>query len=604
MDLDHISHMSNKLPHYKSAEDGKTISRKNNLRDYKSIEENSTKENSVKEATTDHCDRIIDVSKLSLSKFRLGSGAYGEVYATNNTRVACKRTSVDDTLGISSEFLREVSSIRALEKSKYVINLLGVSIGKDYLEYYMTRYKYNLSQFMETHKGKLKKDSIKYILFQILHGIYDADSLSISHRDLKPQNILINDDFKVAICDWGISRFMETTDDHSFTTEVQTLWYRCPELLLGKKKYSLLIEIWSAGVIMAELLMGKPLFPGDCEIDQLFQIFQLFGTPNNQTWPGVEQYPYYTKIFPQWSAKSIKDITKSPLVDDLAIDLLQNLLQMDPERRIKLVDALNHNYFDSIRSGSLVVPRNLITNFINFQSNCIKSSYMNKFVDINEKMRSLAIDWLIDIKSYFKCSHRTFFLACYYFDLYLSLLSSQFRRSQLQLLGITCLLLASKINEIYPMSIEDIVYVCNYNYKVKQVEDMEKTIVNLLDNSLYRVTEYTYLNLYRSKYKIDKVTYKRCLCTLYKCLSELKLRNYNGHDLAFGVLYSHLINSDEVSDKIIKLIGIEMDVLSEIFLVLGEIISRPVSDHKAKFYNQIINSKNVETKVIPNKPIF
>jgi len=94
---------------------------------------------------------------------------------------------------------------------------------------------------------------------------------------------------------------------------VVTLWYRAPEILLGGKQYATAVDIWSIGCIFAEMVMRAPLFPGDSEIDELFRIFRVLGTPTEETWPGVSQYRDFKPSFPKWSAKSLAKIIPVPI---------------------------------------------------------------------------------------------------------------------------------------------------------------------------------------------------------------------------------------------------------------------------------------------------
>lgn len=125
-----------------------------------------------------------------------------------------------------------------------------------------------------------------------------------------------------------------------------TLWYRAPEILLGSRNYSTPVDIWSLGCIFAEMLTRTALFPGDCEIDELFRIFRTLGTPNENVWPGVTQLPDYQETFPVWGAKRLSDVIHA---DELAIDLLSKMLIYDPAKRITAKEALQHPYFDSMR---------------------------------------------------------------------------------------------------------------------------------------------------------------------------------------------------------------------------------------------------------------
>jgi serine/threonine protein kinase len=124
------------------------------------------------------------------------------------------------------------------------------------------------------------------------------------------------------------------------THEIITLWYRPPEVLLGQDNYTTKVDSWSVGCIMAEMVNEKPLFPGDCEIGQLFKIFQILGTPNDDVWPTVTKLPDYQFTFPQWKPKDFKDVF--PDLEQEGLDLLQKLLVLDPTQRISVREALEH----------------------------------------------------------------------------------------------------------------------------------------------------------------------------------------------------------------------------------------------------------------------
>lgn len=122
-----------------------------------------------------------------------------------------------------------------------------------------------------------------------------------------------------------------------------TLWYRAPEVLLGSRHYSTAIDMWSVGCIFAEMAMRQPLLPGDSEIDQIFRIFRLLGTPDDDTWPNVRSLPDYKPSFPKWHAVDLKSQVKG--LDDAGIDLLAQMLIYDPARRVSAKQALLHPYF-------------------------------------------------------------------------------------------------------------------------------------------------------------------------------------------------------------------------------------------------------------------
>lgn len=122
---------------------------------------------------------------------------------------------------------------------------------------------------------------VKSFMFQLLQGLAYCHSHRVIHRDLKPQNLLVTNDGIIKLADFGLARAV-TIPSRCYTHEVVTMWYRPPEVLMGTKFYTTGIDIWSLGCIFAEMITGDALFRGESEIDQLFKIFQILGTPNEQ----------------------------------------------------------------------------------------------------------------------------------------------------------------------------------------------------------------------------------------------------------------------------------------------------------------------------------
>lgn len=154
----------------------------------------------------------------------------------------------------------------------------------------------------------------------MIDGIDYCHSRGIMHRDLKPQNLLIDENGTILkICDFGLARAF-SIPIRAYTHEIITLWYRGPEILLGSPKYPPGVDMWSIGCIFAEMVRNKPLWPGDSEIDMLHKIFQTLGTPDESIWPEVSSLPDFKPTFPKWRVRSIKETI--PELDDLGIDLL------------------------------------------------------------------------------------------------------------------------------------------------------------------------------------------------------------------------------------------------------------------------------------------
>ena len=159
-------------------------------------------------------------------------------------------------------------------------------------------------------------------MFQILAGINFCHARRVLHRDLKPQNLLIDKSGALKLADFGLARAFGIPV-RTYTHEVVTLWYRAPEILLGLKQYSTPVDMWSIGCIFAEMIMKRPLYPGDSEIDELFKIFRTLGTPDEETWPGVSKLPDYKPTFPNCAPLvPSRSTICSPPDDDVGI-LLQ-----------------------------------------------------------------------------------------------------------------------------------------------------------------------------------------------------------------------------------------------------------------------------------------
>lgn len=148
-------------------------------------------------------------------------------------------------------------------------------------------------------KVSLDVSQVKYIMQQLLEALDYLHSNNIMHRDIKGANVLINNKGEVKLADFGLARLLDTHLVPHYTNRVATLWYRAPELLLGSNKYTTAIDMWSLGCVFFELLTLHPLFPGDRELKVLDLIYQICGTPSEETWPGVSSLPRFDRLVPK-----------------------------------------------------------------------------------------------------------------------------------------------------------------------------------------------------------------------------------------------------------------------------------------------------------------
>lgn len=181
---------------------------------------------------------------------------------------------------------------------------------------------------------------------QLLEGLVYMHGCGVLHRDVKPQNVLITNSKIVKFADFGLARTVDIPLK-KFTREIQTLWYRAPELMLGENKYSFGVDIWALGCIFAEIVTKKPLFQGDCQIDQIYKIFQVFGTPDEIAWPEFSKLPYFKECLPRFKGVGIESMVPNLCVE--GVDLLKKLLALDPKKRISAKEALEHSFFKDIK---------------------------------------------------------------------------------------------------------------------------------------------------------------------------------------------------------------------------------------------------------------
>lgn len=299
---------------------------------------------------------IENINKLTQPKKRyeklekLGEGTYGVVYKARdfqkNTIVAIKKIRLEnEEEGMPSTAMREIAILRELDHNN-IVKLYDVAYvpAKKKLNLVFEYVEYDMKKYMKSLKEPLTKVQIKRLMRQLLEGIVHCHNRRIIHRDLKPQNLLIDPhtgDLKIA--DFGLARAF-SVPIRTLTHEIETLWYRAPEVLLGQREYSLGVDTWAIGCIFAELHERRPLFVGDSEIDQIFKIFQFHGTPAEKEWPGITQIPDFKPTFPKFKPQNPYDVFKN--MDPDGIDLTLRLIALDPSKRITAVEALKHRYFD------------------------------------------------------------------------------------------------------------------------------------------------------------------------------------------------------------------------------------------------------------------
>jgi serine/threonine protein kinase len=280
---------------------------------------------------------------------KLGEGTYGVVYKAKDLNtghiVALKKIRLElEDEGVPSTSIREISVLKELQHAN-IVRLLDVVFTAEKLQLVFEFLDQDLKKYIDS-VTEMSPSLVQSYMYQMLLGLDFCHARRILHRDLKPQNLLIDREGTLKIADLGLARAV-TIPLRQYTHEVVTLWYRAPEVLMGSKVYGIGLDMWSVGCIFAEMLNHKPLFPGDSEIDELFHIFRALGTPNEETWPGVTRFPNYQDTFPNWRPKPIQNLLPGHN-DPQALDLLRQMLAYEPTQRISSKAALNHPYFRNL----------------------------------------------------------------------------------------------------------------------------------------------------------------------------------------------------------------------------------------------------------------
>ncbi|XP_061373613.1 glycogen synthase kinase-3 homolog MsK-3-like [Gastrolobium bilobum] len=212
---------------------------------------------------------------------------------------------------------------------------------------------------------------VKLYFYQICRALaYIHNCIGVSHRDIKPQNLLVNPHtHQLKICDFGSAKVLVKGEPN--ISYICSRYYRAPELIFGATEYTPAIDIWSAGCVLGELLLGQPLFPGESGVDQLVEIIKVLGTPTREEIKCMN--PNYTEFkFPQIKAHPWHKIFQKRMPPE-AVDLVSRLLQYSPNLRSTALEALIHPFFDELRDPNTRLPNGrFLPPLFNFKANELK----------------------------------------------------------------------------------------------------------------------------------------------------------------------------------------------------------------------------------------
>ncbi|KAK0098939.1 hypothetical protein PV326_013720 [Microctonus aethiopoides] len=290
----------------------------------------------------------------------IGNGSFGVVYQAklcdNGEMVAIKKVLQDKRFKN-----RELQIMRRLEhcnivKLKYFFYSSGDKKDEVYLNLvleYIPETVYKVARHYSKNKQTIPISFIKLYMYQLFRSLAYIHSLGICHRDIKPQNLLLDPDTGILkLCDFGSAKHLIRGEPN--VSYICSRYYRAPELIFGAIDYTTKIDVWSAGCVLAELLLGQPIFPGDSGVDQLVEIIKVLGTPTRDQIR--EMNPNYTEFkFPQIKSHPWQKVFR-PRTPPEAMELVARLLEYTPPLRITPLAACAHPFFNELREQGTLLP--------------------------------------------------------------------------------------------------------------------------------------------------------------------------------------------------------------------------------------------------------
>ncbi|XP_008410077.1 cyclin-dependent kinase 17 isoform X2 [Poecilia reticulata] len=307
---------------------------------------------------------------------KLGEGTYATVFKgrsklTDNL-VALKEIRLEHEEGAPCTAIREVSLLKDLKHAN-IVTLHDIVHTDKSLTLVFEYLDKDLKQYMDDCGNILSMQNVKIFLYQILRGLAYCHRRKVLHRDLKPQNLLINDRGELKLADFGLAR-AKSVPTKTYSNEVVTLWYRPPDVLLGSSEYSTQIDMWGVGCIFYEMAAGRPLFPGSTVEDELHLIFRLLGTPTEDSWPGISSIDEFRSYkFSKYKPQPLINHAPSPhtesgneqvfvvmpRLDNDGIELLSSFLKYESKKRISADEAMRQPYFRTLGPRVHTLPENM-----------------------------------------------------------------------------------------------------------------------------------------------------------------------------------------------------------------------------------------------------
>ena len=297
----------------------------------------------------------------------IGQGAFGVVYSArteDGSIVAIKRVMIDPRYkNREYDILKKINNINCIRMLNVYKNR-GVK-NEIYLNFVMEFLPSSLHQFCTSYRKARKFPPLIYVRlfgFQIFAGLNYLHTTGITHRDLKPQNVLVNQDTgELKICDFGSAK--ELKDGETSVSYIGSRFYRAPELMYNCPNYTSAIDIWAAGLVMAELLnAGSPLFQGRSSIGQLLEIIRVLGPPTQDDLKSFKHEDVdYSSVIQKTELSQILPKHTPPDI----LDLLKQIFVYNPGKRPTALQCMHHKCFNRLFSDHVMLPNKRPLPFLN-----------------------------------------------------------------------------------------------------------------------------------------------------------------------------------------------------------------------------------------------
>lgn len=477
----------------------------------------------------------------------LGEGTYGIVTTLMKDSKDRKEVVVKTfKKGIHYSTFREIAAMRSLSDASNLIHIYGFQpTAASMIKVYMPKYGRTLSYFIDM-RHTTSAESKRRLMFGVINGLHCMRNRSIYHRDLKPDNIVLNNVDDLVVIDYGLSRYSDDLLDNKTvhlpgldtvqpeegdkTTLVQTLWYRAPEILLGQGSYSYTVDVWSIGTIMLELFSPTDKiasFRGGDEEQMISLIFYRLGTPTEETWPGVTRLPLWRRLVSsnhnpntrRYPGANIAERYPEIGADPELMSLVKGLLQLDPKRRTTIWDAVRHPYFSNHGLVPTEAKLGRFQRIVSQDIYHIAPDYLAPSQHITPETVKILLRWLSAVAKRYRCGPHAEFLAYRLIRAYLSVVHDV-TAADMQGVGCAILLIASNVHHDIQVTIENMVYMCDRAYTQSQMQSIILKVCEVLSFDFYVTTEAHYLDYYGDRYRANRkvrnvATYlTRQLCAL------------------------------------------------------------------------------------------